>query len=88
MNQQNNNEVYAEKPYETNDMSFSAYLILNGMELLKAKKLGNSFKFTFKPMREISGLEISYINSDIAKYDDIVRKLKKIVFGNNGNGRH
>ena len=54
--------------------------------MINAKKLGSSFKFEFENDPRIQQFQISYISSEISKHDDIVRKLKKIVFGE-GNGR-
>lgn len=76
--------VTSKKMFVTNDMSFAAYLILNGMKITSAKKLGNTFKFQFEDEAAIQSLQISYINSEISKHDDIVRKLKKIAFGESG----
>lgn len=67
--------------FVTNDMSFAAYLSMKGMRLLRANKLGRSFKFVFENKGNIEQLRFDYISSECSKFDDAVRKLKRIVFG-------
>lgn len=67
--------------FSTNDLSFAAYLIMHGVPLKKAKRLGKSFQFSFADGPTIRELQLQYITSESAKFDDAVRKLKKLVFG-------
>ena len=67
--------------FTTNDLSFTAYLMMRGCSLLVAKKLGKTYHFTvdlgeFTEQRA----KIDYINSESAKFDAAVRDLKKIMF--------
>jgi hypothetical protein len=70
------------KPFVTNDLSFASYLVMNGLVLVKASKLGNSFQFIFMYDEKIENLKIAYVNSESSKFDDAVRKVKKILFSN------
>lgn len=65
----------------TNDLSFAAYLTMHGITLIKAQKLGKTYKFTFKHTPEVDQLRFTYIGSESSKFDDSVRKLKKLLFG-------
>ena len=67
----------------TNDLSFAAYLTMHGMEMMQAKRMGKTYKFTFKESTEIESLRFKYIRSESAKFDDSVRKIKKLLFGDN-----
>lgn len=69
------------KDIYTNDLSFTAYLILRGYKVTSAKALGKSYKFSvLVGDTEEENLRIDYVNSDIAKFDAAVRDLKKILF--------
>jgi len=67
----------------TNDMSFAAYLTMHSVTMISAKKLGRSYKFTFQNSDKIEKLRFQYIGSESSKFDDAVRKLKKLVYGDN-----
>jgi hypothetical protein len=68
--------------FETNDMSFAAYLTMHGIKCVKAKRLGKTFKFIFADdSDEIEKLRYQYMSSESSRFDDAVRKLKKMVFG-------
>lgn len=67
--------------FVTNDLSFAAYLTMHGITLIKAQKLGKTYKFTFKHTSEVDQLRFTYIGSESSKFDDAVRKLKKLLFG-------
>ena len=70
--------------FTTNDMSLAAYLIMRGCALKTANKLGKTFRFTFDlGERCESTLQIEYVNSESAKFDDAVRNLKKIMYSSN-----
>jgi len=71
-----------ENEYVTNDMSFAAYLIMNGIPILRAEKLtGRTFRFEFYSTEDIEKLKLSYVTSESARFDDHVRKLKRLVYG-------
>lgn len=65
----------------TNDLSFAAYLTMHGVTLRKAQKLGKTYKFTFENSDLVDRLRFQYIGSESSKFDDAVRKLKKLLFG-------
>jgi hypothetical protein len=67
--------------FVTNDLSFTAYLMMRGCILISANKLGRSYKFVLD-LRDFTQqkLKIEYINSESAKFDAAVRDLKKIMF--------
>ena len=70
-----------EKVFITNDMSFAAYLIMNGIPILRAEKLRHTFKFEFYNTPEIEKHRLDYPTSESSRFDDHVRKLKKLVHG-------
>jgi hypothetical protein len=72
--------VASVKTFTTNDLSFSAYLVMKGITLLNAQRLGKTFKFSFLYDPLIDRYSIEYVGSDISRYDDAVRKLKRLVF--------
>ena len=61
-------------------MSFAAYLTMHGIQMVQAKKLGRTFKFTFKASSEIESLRYKYPSSESSRFDDCIRKIKKILF--------
>jgi len=68
--------------YETSDIALAAYLKLRGLVLLKCSR-DKKFSFVFKdPEKRAAGLAIEFINSDMRRYDDEIRSLKKIIFNN------
>jgi hypothetical protein len=68
--------------FSTNDLSFAAYMIMRGAQLLSAKRFGKSYKFTLKlTVANAQELKIAYINSESARFDAAVRDLKTILFG-------
>ena len=67
--------------FQTNDLSFAAYLTMHGVVLKKAKKLGKTYQFTFEGSDLVNQLRFTYIGSESSKFDDAVRKLKKLLFG-------
>ena len=67
--------------FETNDLSFAAYLTMHSVKLLKAKRLGSSYKFVFENSDKVQKLRFEYIDSESSKFDDAVRKLKRLVYG-------
>ena len=64
----------------------AAYLIMNGVQLIRGQKLGRSFKFTFADDSRIDHLLSGWVGSESSRFDDNVRKLKGILYnGRNGN---
>ena len=73
-------KVYTKKICSLNDISMSAYLLMRGAKLLGAKKLGHTYKIDFEAGPVIDQLMLEFINSEFSKYDDSIRKLKKIMY--------
>jgi hypothetical protein len=66
--------------YETSDIALAAYLKLKGLVLLKCER-DKKFCFVFDdPENKAEELAIEFINSDMRRYDDEIRSLKKIIF--------
>lgn len=75
-------DVDISSAFATNDLSFTAYMVMRGAPLLDAKRLGKSYKFTLKLTPEQARqLKIAYINSEASRFDAAVRDLKTILFG-------
>ena len=69
--------------FVTNELSFAAYLTMNGIDLLRYKKLGKMHQFSFLNNQNIERLQYKYVTSESARFDDHVRKIKKLIFGDN-----
>lgn len=67
--------------FVTNDLSFAAYLTMHGISPVHARKMGNTYKFTFEASSEIEKLRYTFPGSESSRFDDAVRKMKKLVFG-------
>ena len=68
--------------FYTNDLSFAAYLHMQGFELTSAKRLGKSFKFSIDLVdKDDKQVKLMYLNSEARKFDASVRDLKKVLFG-------
>ena len=65
--------------FTTNDLSFAAYLVMKGVKLIDARKLGKSFQFKFVDDPHISRYSISYVGSECSRFDDSIRKLKRLM---------
>ena len=65
----------------TNDLSFTAYLMMRGCKLASYDKIQNKYSFTLdlKDM-QINRLKTEYMTSESARFDAFVRDLKKILF--------
>jgi hypothetical protein len=75
-------DIETSSAFATNDLSFTAYMVMRGAILLDAKRLGKSYKFTLKLTPEqAKQLKIAYINSECTRFDAAVRDLKTILFG-------
>jgi len=74
--------------FVTNDLSFTAYLMMRGAQMVKAKKLGKTYKFILDlGTMSIEQLKVAWINSECAEFDSRVRDLKKILFSDKPNDR-
>ncbi len=68
------------KQYITSDIALAAYLKLKGLKLIECSR-GDKFNFVFEDDDEQAGvLSLEFINSEIRKYDDEMRSLKKIIY--------
>jgi len=67
--------------FVTNDLSLAAYMLMCGASMVKAKRLGKSYKFILD-LGEMSSeqLMVSWVNSECSKFDSRVRDLKKALF--------
>lgn len=66
--------------YETSDIALAAYLKLRGLVLIKCER-DKKFSFLFEdPEEQAEALAIEFVNSDMRRYDDEIRSLKKIIF--------
>ena len=65
-------------------MSFAAWLIaIHSFKLSDARKLGKTYKFelyTEDIALSMKMLKLSYMDSDIRKFDNTVRDLKRVLF--------
>jgi hypothetical protein len=69
--------------YTTSDIALAAYLKLQGLRLIECGR-GEKFNFVFEdPGNKAEGLAIEFVNSDMRKYDDEMRSLKKIIYSKN-----
>lgn len=66
--------------HTTSDIALAAYLKLKGLRLIECSR-GEKFNFVFEdPDSRAKELEIEFINSDMRKYDDEMRSLKKMIY--------
>jgi hypothetical protein len=66
--------------YTTSDIALAAYLKLKGLRLVDCGR-GDKFSFVFEdPNNEAEQFALDFINSDMRKYDDEMRSLKKIIY--------
>lgn len=69
------------RTYETSDIAISAYLVMRGLTLITATKVGNKFKFVFDDSNNIvSTLESEYLASDFPRYDASMRQIKRRLY--------
>jgi hypothetical protein len=69
------------KTYETSDIAISAYLVMRGLTLLVAQKVGNKFRFIFEDSEEHAELyEREYLSSDFPRYDASMRQVKRRLY--------
>lgn len=69
-----------EQNYRTSDIALAAYLKLKGLKLVQCGRDGK-FQFVFEdPDNRAEELALEFVNSDIRKYDDEIRSLKKVIY--------
>ena len=69
------------RTYETSDIAISAYLVMRGVSLITATKVGNKFRFIFDDTNGlISALESEYLASDFPRYDASMRQIKRKLY--------
>ena len=70
--------------YTTSDLALAAYLKLKGLKLIGAKKQGSKFDLTFEdPENKAGEIALEFVNSDMRRYDDEIRSIKKILYSEN-----
>lgn len=66
--------------YITSDIALAAYLKLRGLILVECSR-EDKFNFVFEdPDNEAESLALDFVNSDMRRYDDEMRSLKKIIY--------
>ena len=69
-----------EQNYKTSDIALAAYIKLKGLKLVQCSRDGK-FQFVFEdPEGKAEDLALEFVNSDIRKYDDEIRSLKKVIY--------
>lgn len=70
------------KTFETSDLPLTAFLIMKGMTLIVAKKIGsNKFAFVIKDDQDLARtLALEYVNSEFCKFDNHIRSIKKLIY--------
>jgi hypothetical protein len=68
--------------FVTSDLPLAAFLVINGLNLQKARKMsGGKFEFVLSDPEQLADkLSIDYINSDFCKFDNTIRSIKKILY--------
>ncbi len=62
-------------------MSFAAYLVMRGVKLYSAQRLGKTYKFEFESGPEVDKSKVEFVGSESARFDAAVRNIKFILFG-------
>ena len=69
------------KTYETSDIAVTAYLVMRGLTLLVAQKIGNKFRFIFDDANALAEVyEREYLSSDFPRYDASMRQIKRRLY--------
>ena len=70
------------KLYDTSDLALAAFLLMQGISLISAKKdASGKFKFTFDDSNvRAQDLAVQFVNSDFSKFDNHVRNLRKLMY--------
>ncbi len=64
----------------TDDLAFSAYLKLNGYQIIKSNHNQSKSTFTFDLQSEAEAtLKVKFINSEYLKYYNEIRNIKKLI---------
>ena len=72
-----------ETTYITSDIALAAYLKLRGLKLIGCERQ-DKFVFEFEdPEKQAEALALDFANSEIRRYDDEMRSLKKIIYSKN-----
>jgi len=70
-----------EKTYITSDIALAAYLKLQGLRLTECSRQEGKFHFVFEDLNNnAERLALDFVNSDMRRYDDEMRSLKKIIY--------
>lgn len=65
----------------TSDIGFAAFLFMNDLRVLAARRIPGSkqFEFVFEdPEARACDLQVAYVNSEARKFDEAVRAMKKM----------
>ena len=78
------NHIGEKKETRVSELSFAAFLKINGLEMISMKKPSSNrsddYYFIFDDSdNRISRLKIDFYNSDFRKFDDEIRALKKML---------
>ena len=69
-----------EKKYTTSDIALAAYLKLKKLKLIECGRQ-DKFYFVFEDPDDCAQqLSIEFSNSEVRRYDDEMRSLKKIIY--------
>ena len=74
----------------TTDLALMAFYLLRGLELVRATRKGESDQYVFHyddPEDRAENLRIEWINSDLKRFDNEVRTLKKLTNENRRSNR-
>jgi len=75
-----NNMTKINDNYITSDIALAAYLKLCGLRLIECNR-DSKFNFVFEdPEDKAEKLALDFANSDMRRYDDEIRSLKKIIY--------
>ena len=67
--------------YTTSDIAFAAFLMMNGLKLVFAKRESGKFVFTFDDKNNLANsLSHEYLISDFPRFDAAMRQIKKILY--------
>jgi hypothetical protein len=71
-----------DRTWRTTDLGSAAYAHARGLRIAKVDRRDREVEFTFEDPKQIgSALQIEYANSNEARYDESVRVMKKLAFG-------
>jgi len=74
-------ETKGPKHRYTDDLSFAAYVYMRGLRVIKAteqRRGGVEYRFMFEdPDEKWEEIQVEFMNSEAAQYDNSVRQLKQ-----------